>query len=107
MKEESPYVTDWEELESRKFAEELSKLTVSELLERFDESADKGGDGKILNSDDYFEIPKEIRNRLSVPSVENVNAAVKIVLKQLEKLEAKFRNHRHEKEKSYTAKPEW
>jgi len=52
-------------------------------------------------------IVKKIVDALEWHMREDDEPHVKTLGKDIEKLEAKFRNHRHDANKTYTAKPEW
>lgn len=108
MKEKSPYVAEEEKYDDINYVrKELDNLTLAQLIERWDASWEHDGSGNLINEEDYWNCATAIRNRLNIARHDTINEALDVILKKIEHLEAKFRNHRHEKEKSFTAKPEW
>jgi hypothetical protein len=79
------------------------KLTLTALWQRW--SASIKGD-KILN-DDYRDIPLVIASIFHIPFAEDINDSIEKLLDKFDNLEAKFRNHRHETGKTFSAKPEY
>lgn len=116
MKKEVQKIDPWETLEGlpkeqseRVFA--LMNLPLGTLLTRWEKSQTypKEGDeksGDILNND-YYDIPYTIRHLLNIPSVEELNAAIKQINQLAEEIDAKLRNHRHDTTKTYSAKAEF
>ena len=104
-KEESPYITDYEDFDNKEYGKELEKLSFEQLLARFDQSVD--AEGTILSKKDYWNCPIEIRNRLQTAKAENINSAIAVILKKIDKLETKFRKHRHNNTESYGGKAEY
>ena len=80
-----------------------SSITLQELIKRYDASI-KGD--SVLN-DDYWDIPIVLRDKFNVVHVEDANKSIEKLCEKLEAFEAKFRNHRHETGKTFSAKPEY
>ena len=79
------------------------KITLQQLWNRFSASVK---DDKVLN-DDYWDIPLVIASIFNIPKAENINDSIEKLLDKIDNLEAKFRNHRHETGKTFSAKPEY
>lgn len=92
--------------EQRERIDKLYKVPIMELLKRWSESQTYSEDGAIVN-DDYWDIPIYLREQLSVPKVADVNNSIKTIIEAIDALDAKLRNHRHELDKIYSAKPEF
>lgn len=80
-----------------------SNVTLQELIKRYDASV-KGD--TILNND-YWDIPIVLRDKFDVVRIEDANESIEAICKKIDDLEAKFRNHRHETGKTFSAKPEY
>ena len=80
-----------------------SNVTLEQLIARFDASQNKD---RIIN-DDYYDIQIVLRDKFSVVSIQDANKSIKAICEKLEQLESKFRNHRHETGRTYSAKPEY
>ena len=107
---EIPYIRanlDLDELEAdqrkRVAAILVGDISLQELIRRYDASVKNG---KIVN-DDYWDIPIVLRDKFGVVRIEDVNKAIEEICTKIGELEAKFRNHRHETGKTYSAKPEY
>lgn len=79
------------------------KVTLNDLWKRYDASQKAD---KIIN-DDYWDIPLVIASLFHIPFAENINNSIEKLLDKIENMEAKFRNHRHETGKTFSAKPEY
>ena len=101
------YVSEFEKYDDRHYAEKhLDTLSLLQLIQRFDKSIDhKTGD--ITNREDYWNCLTAIRNTLSLVTCEEINKAISNLLAKIDKLEARFRNHRHEMTKNYSSKAEF
>lgn len=116
VKKEIQTLDPWETIEGlpkeqreRVFA--LLNVPLSELIERWAKSqtyqkAEEEKSGDILNND-YYDAPYAIRELLGIPSVEELNNAIKEINALAEEIDAKLRNHRHDTTKQYSAKPEF
>ena len=79
------------------------KITLATLWQRWSASVSKD---KVLN-DDYWDIPLVVASIFHIPFAEDMNNSIEKLLDKIENLEAKFRNHRHETGKTFSAKPEY
>lgn len=96
--------------EHAKLSEEYSNKTSLELLEIIDK-AYMAKDGETVNWKPVNKAEDVLLSRLSGNLVSALNTDVReelirIIARQNELIEA-FRNHRHDKDKSYTGKPVW
>jgi len=109
MKNESrPYVDEEEDYDDKHYAKEnIYQLTLEELIKKWDTSYEHGADGDILDAKAYWNITTEIRNRLNIVQVTEINRALDDILKLITKVDARLRNHRHDKNKSYSGKAEF
>jgi len=79
------------------------KITLDELWKRF--SAGIKGD-KVINND-FWDVPLVISAIFNIPKAEDINDSIEAILDKIDNLEAKFRNHRHETGKTFSARPEY
>lgn len=84
-------------------AVEEGRITFNELLQRYSGSVK----GEKIISEDYWDIPLVIASVFSIPRAEDINKSIENILSKIDSLEAKFRNHRHETGRTYSAKPEY
>ena len=78
----SPFIEDF------KFVEDVPEIDTEKLLhliEKHDGSFDD--EGNVKDSKVYWGSQQQIRASLGVPSVDEVNAAIKALLKRIEELE--------------------
>ena len=105
--ESSCYVLDIEKYNDLHYArEKLDKLNLLDLIKRFSKSADDET-GDIINQKDYWNCLTAIRNLLCVVTAEEINKAHRGILAKIDKLEARFRNHRHDYSKTFTGRAEY
>jgi len=100
------YVEEYPENEDKEYTQKvLSKLSFLQMLELYSKSLDKNGN--IVDEKAYWNTQNEIRNRLSVCTVEQINKTISEILERIEKVEAHLRNHRHDYSKTFTGKAEY
>ena len=92
--------------EQQKRIGKLYDVPLKDLIERYGKSQTYGEDGKVLN-DDYWDIPFVILDILKLPTISEVNKALKSIEDLAEEIDAKLRNHRHDTTKQFSAKPEF
>lgn len=90
----------------RNLINELLDLPLKDIIERWDKSQSHGDDGKVLN-DDYWMIPIALRNIFNLPKTQDINESIKSIKEAIDALDAKLRNHRHNLNETYSAKPEF
>jgi len=99
--EEPVYVPEFEDVRSEKVED---ANTLLELIKIHDSSFDRNG--KLVDSRAYWDSKAEIRNRLYVPSIDNVNKALDALLRRVERLEKMLKEHRHRVDVAYSGRAE-
>jgi len=89
--------------------ERLYRLTVSELTDELDKCWNRETD--YCDWERAIIIRRVICNRLGIPLLSDMNEDLRQLLQEIvdvgRDLQNRFENHRHKKEPSYSAKPNW